>query len=429
VHDPEPVIPGISEPDRQAFQRRTLSVLFASSVFGRGAMTTVFVVAALLVEEILGSGTWAGLSVVAITVGTAFSSSYLAKMMLQRGRRPALVIGYSIAVAGSLIALLSGQMALSRNSAALLPVLLIGMVLFGVGQGASNLSRYAASDLAHPDKRSQAIGLVVFASTAGAVGGPALAGLAGKVAQRVDFYPLVGPFMFSLAFFSIAGFILWTSLRPDPLVLSGGVDKDKTVARPSFRDGVGYIRQSRMAMLAVVGLVISQAVMVMVMTMTPRHMTGHEHDLGWVGHVISAHTAGMFAFAPLAGWVADKVGKMKTLMISAVVLMIATGITAAATNAELWMMLLGLYLLGLGWSFGVVAGSSLLTESVEPTHRVPAQGAADVIASLTSGIGALASGVVVTYAGFDLLSVAGVVGAAILLAVTLHRYWLSPVRV
>jgi MFS family permease len=400
--------------DREAVQRRTLGVLFISSILGRASMSLAFVVAALLVEEILGSSTWAGVSTAAITVGTAFSASGLAAYMGRKGRRPGLVAGYLAATAGGAIAVLGGQ------QLALIPFL-IGLALIGVGQGGTNLARYAAADLAEPSNRGKAISYVVFASTVGAVGGPSLAGWAGDVGSRFGLDDLVGPFALAAVFFVLSGLIVQAGLRPDPLVVAGGLDQDRTTAKAGFSGSVAIIMASPMARLALAGLVISQAVMVMVMAMTPLHMKDHGHELGIIGWILSVHTAGMFAFAPLAGWVADRHGRILGIQLAGVTLVAATALTALAGEAPAALMFPGLYLLGLGWSFGMVAASALLTESVPPEDQVSVQGAADLITSFVSGAGALASGLVFTMAGFHILSGIGIVASGLLLVAAFMR--------
>jgi len=406
--------PALTDRDRQAIQRRTLGVLFASSIFSRAAMTIGFVVAALLMEEILGSSTWAGASTAAITVGTAFSASALAAYMNRNGRRPGLTLGYVIAVVGGAVAVFGA----ARLS--LIPYLL-GLVLIGVGQGGTNLARYAAADLAAPSARSKAISYVVFASTVGAVGGPGLAGLAGDIGQRWGYDELVGPFGFAALFFAGGGLIVWLGLRPDPLVVAGGTTQDLSKPKPSVGRSMAVIWADPHARLALAGLVVSQAVMVMVMAMTPLHMKEHGHSIGLVGWVLSAHTAGMFAFAPLAGWVSDRFGRIMALIIAGGVLVVATAITALAGDAPALLMFPGLYLLGLGWSFGMVASSALLTESVPAEEAVSAQGTADLVTSFASGVGALGSGLVFTMAGFHILSGIGIVASGLLLVAAYVR--------
>lgn len=395
-------------------QHRTLRVLFASAIFGRAGMSIVFAVAALLIKEILGNETWAGASTAAVTVGSAFSASILSNYMARRGRRPGLSLGYVGAVVGGVIALVGGQRSV-------LVFFLLGLVFIGVGQGTTTLARYAASDLALPDQRSKAISWVVFASTIGAVGGPALVGVAGGVAESMNLDELVGPFIFATVFFAVGGVILWLGLRPDPLVVSGGLRVDRPQSKQGFTEGWSAILANPLARLAVVGLVISQAVMVMVMAMTPLHMDAHGHELGIIGWVISVHTAGMFAFAPVAGWASDRFGRVPMLVLGAALLIASTVITALAGQAPALLMFPGLFLLGLGWSFGMVASSALLTESVEADAKVAAQGSADFVTSFASGGGALASGFVFTMAGFHVLSMIGIVGGGVLLVLSAYR--------
>ncbi|MEM9891812.1 MAG: MFS transporter [Actinomycetota bacterium] len=408
--------------DRAAVQRRTLITLCVSAIFGRAGMTAAFAVAALLVKEIFDAETWAGVASAAFTVGTAVSSAALSGYMARRGRRPGLSIGFVAAVAGGGLAVLGGQLALD-GTRLLIALYLAGLVGIGVGQGANNLARYAATDLADEDKRGRSISLVVFASSIGAIGGPLLIGPAGRLGESVGLQELVGPYLLSIAFFAFGSLVLWLGLRPDPLVVAGGLDADATVdQRSSFADGWAALAASPLSRLAVVGLVVSQAVMVMVMAMTPLHMDAHGHGLDAVGWVISVHTAGMFAFAPLAGWSADRFGRIPTLATGAVLLIVSTIMTALAGEAPAILMFPGLFLLGLGWAFGMVAASALVAESVEPSSSVAAQGAADLITAFVSGAGALASGFVFSMAGFHILSMLGILAAGVLLVLVFYRH-------
>lgn len=402
---PSPGADGVLDSSQwPALQRRTLTVLFASVILGRASMTIGFTVAALLIEELLGSGTWAGASTASITIGTAFSASMLSNYMYRNGRRPGLSLGYLAAAAGALIAVVGGQ-------SQLLPVYVLGLIFVGVGQGGTNLARYAAADLARPEHRGRAISWVVFASTVGAVGGPSLVGPAGELADRLGLNELVGPFLVSSLFFAGASLVVWLALRPDPLRVSGGLRAAAVVdRRQGFGDGLAAIRAQPLAVAAVIGLTLSQAVMVMVMAMTPLHMRDHGQGLDLVGYILSAHTAGMFAFAPVAGWASDRFGRVVTLMAGGGMLVGATVFTALAGDSPLILMFPGLFLLGLGWSFGIVSASALITDVVPADDQVAAQGSADLITSFASGLGALASGMVFTVAGFPVLSLIGLLG-------------------
>ncbi|NNE95145.1 MAG: MFS transporter [Acidimicrobiales bacterium] len=395
-------------------QRRTLRILFTSSISARAATSVMFFIAVLAIDDILGSGRWAGLTTVAMTLGTAYSSSALSSFMDRHGRNPGLTLGYAVAVGGSLVAALGTQLQM-------VPVLLIGMAGVGVGQGSTNLSRYAAADLAPPTQRSRAISFVVFASTIGAVTGPLFAGPSSSLAERIGYEELAGPFIAGAIFFAISGLIVQAGLRPDPLSLAQEADGAQREKQLGFMPALNIVLASAGARLGLITLTVSTAVMVSVMAMTPLHMEAHGHGTDNIGWVISAHTAGMFAFAPLAGWYSDRKGRLPAVFVGSVILLISTIVAALAVDAPNILMFPSLYLLGLGWSFGIVAGSALVTESVKVDERVSAQGAADVASALASGVGALSSGFVFSMAGFHILSLLGTAAAGGLLLLAFVR--------
>lgn len=404
---------------RELVQRRTLRVLWFSAVLGRGAVSSMFPVSVLALSDLLGSDRYAGLSTAASTVGSAVSAGALAAFMQRRGRTPGLTVGFGVPALGGLFAIIAIQLGS-------LAMFLAAMILVGVGTGTANLARYAAADLSTPERRGRDIGTVIFASTFGAVSFPLLIGVAGSVAERFSLDENAGGFAMSIALFALASGGTWLFMRPDPLVVAGGVierdptasaeDRAKTKADAvGFRDAVAIAWARPLARLAFIALLVSQAVMVMVMAMTPLHMKAHGHTIGAVGAVISVHTAGMFLFAAFAGRVSDRFGRLITIAIGSLTLIAATILTAFAGEAPRLLMFPGLFLLGLGWSFGVVAGSALLTESVDEKDRVAVQGASDVSMSVASGAGALASGLVLDMAGFHILSMIGMTAAGALL--------------
>jgi len=404
----------LTDLDVEAVQRRTLRVLWASAVLSRGATSAMFPVSVLAIKDLLGSERWAGLASGASTAGAAFSAMWLASYMQRRGRAPGLSGGFVIAAAGGLLAVIAIQVST-------LLLFLPAMVLLGVGSGTSNLSRYAAADLASEERRSREISTVIFASTFGAVLFPLFIGVAGDAAESVSLDANAGGFVIAIAFFVLAGAAVWFFMRPDPLVVAGGVNPDaKRRDAVPFRRAVAIAWSIPLARLAFVTLVVAQAVMVMVMAMTPLHMEANGHAKGVVGAVISAHTAGMFAFAPIAGWLSDRFGRLPIIALGGLTLVLATILTALAGEAPRLLMFPGLFLLGLGWSFGIVAGSALLTESVEMGDRVAVQGAADMATNIASGTGALASGVVLSLSGFHTLSFIGMSAAGALLV---HAYF------
>ncbi len=330
------------------------------------------------------------------------------------GRNPGLTAGFTIAIFGALVGALGIQLRLA-------PVLLLGLFGVGFGQGATNLARYAAADLAKPDQRSRAISFVVFASTIGAVSGSLFSSRASSAASNLGIEQYVGPMVLGSLFFAAAALVVRIGLRPDPLLVAHSQSLVAKPERLSFGPAISIVWASAGARLGLLALSVSTAVMVSVMAMTPLHMDAHGHSDGNIGWVISAHTAGMFAFAPLAGWYSDNKGRLPAVFLGAGILVAATIVAALAVDAPNILMFPSLYLLGLGWSFGIVAGSALITESVEPEQRVSAQGAADVAAAFASGVGALSAGFVFSMAGFHILSMMGTAAAAALLLIAFVR--------
>jgi MFS family permease len=153
--------------------------------------------------------------------------------------------------------------------------------------------------------------------------------------------------------------------------------------------------------------------MVLIMTMTPLHLTDHDHTLGTVGLVISGHIAGMFALAPISGWIAQRIGNIRTIFLGTAVLVAASMLAALAPPERYEVLAVALFLLGWGWNLGFIAGSAMLSAGVELAARTRVQGLADAVIWTTSALASLGSGVVVAWAGFSIL---GFLGAALVLA-------------
>ena len=395
--------------DLRAVQRRTTVVLSWSQVLGSAGLTSGITMGGLIAKDLLGGATWAGAATAALTLGTAVASARLSELMFRRGRRPGLAVGYVLGSIGGAVSILAAQL---RS----FPLLLAGSLLLGCGQSSNLLSRYAAADLAEPGRRARAISRMVFMSTFGAVAGPALVGVGGSLGRVVGIEQRAGPYLFSVAFFVIAAVIVTTQLRPDPLVLAGGVSP----GRPSRRlDVVGPLRivvRSPAGRLALASMATSQAVMVAVMTMTPLYMEDHDHSVQLIGWVLAVHIAGMYVLAPIVGRLNDRFGGPPMIGVGATVLVAATVVTAVA-GAVPSLLFAGLFLLGLGWSFGLISGSSLLSGAVPLEDRARVQGAADLCMSLCGAIAGFASGFVAQGLGFHVLANAGTIAASALLVV------------
>lgn len=410
----------LSTAEVAAIQRRTLRVLVFGQVAGSAALAAAVTVGAFVVQEILGQKTpWGGIASATVTMGTAIMAQVLARRMSGRGRRSGLVLGYSLAISGGLLA----GWGVERQS---LAIFLIGLFFFGNGQAANLLSRYAATDLALPAERGRAMSRILFASTFGAVFGPLLIQPAQELGVELfGWRQYTGPWVFAGLFFFTSLINALTRLRPDPLHVQRDIAETSVGELPNagFREMFAVLGQSRLAQLAFGSMAISQATMVAVMTMTPVHLKEHGYE-SLSQFVISLHIAGMFAFSPLVGRFSDRKGRLATIVVGASLTIGATTLSALSGESAT-LLFPALWLLGIGWSFGLIGGSSLLVDAIPADLRIRTQGAADL---LMSGCGALAgfsSGFIRSAVGYHVLSLFSLAFAAVLLAWTTWRIALA----
>ena len=398
--------------DRNELQRRTLRSLRFSQVPGQAAVAGMVAVVSLLAGDLLGSDRLAGMGSASFTLGAAFTAIPLAAFMRRHGRRIGLTRALLIGSFGAAVAATGGQLRW-------FPLFLVGMIAFGAGQAATLQQRYVAADLAEPAKQGAAIAAIVWVGALGAALGPMLTPFEKAVARAVGLDELVGPFVFAAVFFLVAAAVVWIRLRPDPLEVTGGIDPhaERTRVLSVVRSSASVIWASSGARLGLAAMAASQAAMVAVMTMTPPHMKDHGHaDLS--AFVIALHIVGMYGLAPVVGRFVDRAGPVRAIQIGAVILGAGTITTVLAGYVPV-LMFVGLFFLGLGWNFGLIGGTTILTASVPETSRVEVQGTGDLTLSLCGAAAALSSGFVKASFGFHLLAD----GAAALAAALLVLAW------
>ncbi len=406
-----------------SIQKNTLRVLVASQIAGSAALAAAVTVGAFVMQDILGQSTpWGGAASATVTMGTAFMAQVLARQMNQHGRRRGLQLGYTFAIIGGLIA---GVGAETKT----MWVFILGLFLFGNGQASNLLSRYAATDLAQPNNRASAMSRILFASTFGAVFGPLLIRPAEQLGMSLfGWNQYTGPWVFSGVFFFTSLINTTVRLRPDPLEVAGGLNSQAAAGLPkrSFKDIWRIFKGSAEGRLALTSMIISQMTMVAVMTMTPVHLKSHGHETV-SAYVISLHIVGMYAFSPLIGKFSDARGRHNTIMVGALLLMASTVMSALAGDSPA-LLFPSLWLLGIGWSFGLIGGSSLLVDSVASESRVRVQGTADLLMSFFGGMAGFSSGFIRKTIGFHWLSNLGTVLAAVLLISVIVRIGRSSVQ-
>jgi MFS family permease len=389
--------------DLAAVQRRTLRVLFATQIISGVGIGIGASVGALLAADLAGVGV-SGLAPSAVVVGAALLALPATAIVRRRGRRPSLAAAYLAGAAGSVVivtAAMQGAIAL----------LFSGFFLFGGATAASFQARYAAVDLAPPRLRGRHLSAIVWATTIGAIAGPNLAAFAGAAVAGYGVPTLAGPFVFSALLFTLAALVLGLLMRPDPAILARRAAAPPTEAEPArpqagMRAALGAVASHPAARLGITAVAVGHLVMVGVMAMTPVHIrsAGYDaaHTLRIVGVVISLHVAGMYAFSPAIGWLTDRFGR-RPVILTGITLLIAACALAASAGHHQARLAIGLTVLGLGWSCTMVAGSTLLSESVPVELRASAQGLSDLTMGLAGASAGAMSGVVVYAWGFPML--------------------------
>lgn len=374
-------------------RRIHLGALFVSAALMNAAMASASAVSTLVAADALGPG-WGGIPNTAGVAGTGLGALAMSRVMSRHGRRRGLLSGYAAGLAG---AVLTVAAAASHSMTGLIA----GMGMLGLGNAGAQLSRYAAADLYPAHQRGTAIGTVVWAGTAGAVGGPLLLMPAQHVAQAAGWTPATGPFL--LATLAVAG----------ALVAALGASRARLTAdRPSgstalFRNGV--VRTAAGA------IITAQVIMVAVMTSAPLSMHEDGADLGAIGMMLSAHTCGMFALAPLNGWLLDRLGSRPLMIAGLTTLAGTSGLVATSLDG---LPLTGtLFLLGYGWNLCLVAGSGLLVQRLPDADATRVQGAVEAAGWGTSAVASTASTLVFVHGGYPVLATSmAAISIAMLLA-------------
>ncbi|SSC24330.1 Major facilitator superfamily protein, partial [Klenkia terrae] len=386
--------------ERERARRRAVPVLVGSQVLGGVGVASGIAVGGLLAEQVSGSTALSGLAQTATVLGSAALAVPLARLAAARGRRPALATGYGLGLLGTglvVVAAVLGSFVL----------LVAGLLLFGGATTSGLQARYAATDAATPETRGRSLSVVVWATTAGAVAGPNLSGLGGRLGEALGLPSLAGPYLFSAVSFAAGALVVGLLLRPDPLVVAG--PGAPTGPRPSVRETLRVVLAVPAARLGLVAVATAHAVMVGVMVMTPVHLGHGGASLQVVGIVISVHIAGMYAASPVMGWLADRAGRVATIGLGVGLLAAALVVGALAPAEARGWVTVSMLLLGLGWSAALVAGSTLLSESVPAEVRTSVQGTSDLVMGLAgAGAGALA-GPVLAAGGYPSVAVAAAV--------------------
>lgn len=398
--------------DQPRVARKITFFLFIAQSLASAGFIAVATVNSILGSKLGGSSAWAGVPSAVFLLGGALAASIWGVLMDKLGRRYGIGLGLLIGVGGAL----SVVHATNLSS---MGWMLFGMAVLGIANSAMVLGRFAAAEVNLPEKRGAAISNVVLGGTFGAIFGPMLVAPMGVVMLSAGMDELSGAYIANGILLVVASLLIFIGLKPEPrdygrllatnVTETQDVEKQRSIWEVFLQPG---------AITAVAAMVFGQMVMVAVMVITSLHMKDHNHMLGDISMVISSHTFGMYAFSVLSGRLADKWGRGVVISIGAGVLLLSC--LTAPISPDVLPLAVSLFLLGLGWNFCFVGGSTLLADQLRPEERGRAQGVNDFLVGLASATGSLSSGVIFSGFGYGLVAAIGAIFSLIPLFLALR---------
>ncbi|MDF1999113.1 MFS transporter [Peribacillus frigoritolerans] len=390
-----------SQEKQKMLYKRTLIIISISQIFGGAGLAAGVTVGALLAQQMLGTDAFAGVPSGLFTLGSAGAALIVGRLSQRYGRRTGLTAGFMIGGLGAIGVITAAII----NSVFLL---FASLLIYGAGTATNLQARYAGTDLANNKQRATAISITMVFTTFGAVAGPNLVNVMGDFALSIGVPSLAGPFILSAAAFILAGLVLFVLLRPDPLVIARTIEASKQESnRIGYSADTEQMVNKRGIIVGAAIMVLTQIVMVAIMTMTPVHMRHHGHDLGEIGLVIGFHIAAMYLPSLVTGVLVDKFGRTAMAIASGATLLLAGLISAIAPGDSMILLVIALSLLGLGWNFGLISGTALIVDSTDTSNRAKTQGTVDVLIALSGASGGALSGMIVAGSSYTALSFIG----------------------
>lgn len=405
-------------PQHQQAARRIATTLFSGQAIGSAAMANISSIGAIIAAAQIGER-WLGLPSALHTVGSAVMALIIGFLLNRIGRRNSLLFGLGIGILGGVISVLGLIQAKPW-------LFILGLPFMGSAKATLNFGRFIVAEVFPKAQRGRAVATVVWGSTIGAVGGPFLIEPLAQLSRSLGMYEHTGIYLFPVALYVIISAFFAIGLRPEPEAL---IEKVTALDNEDEKAGLGsgdvalqdsnYIRTYREIfssppiVTAMSAMIIGHLVMVMIMVVTSVHMDHHGHSLTSIGAVLSSHTFGMFFFSVLTGILLDKFGRAPVISSGACILVIAALI--APLSLHLIPLSFALFLLGLGWNFCFVGGSTLLADQLKPAERGKVQGVNDLLIGGIAAAASLISGFVFASFGYSVMAIVGAILSALLL--------------
>ncbi|MDP2663159.1 MAG: MFS transporter, partial [Dehalococcoidia bacterium] len=389
-----------------AIVRRNTVLLALSQAFVGAGMQMIPALGALAVLQLTGSMVLTGLGTTSIGASRLLAAYPSGKISDRFGRKPVLILGLVLGMMG---AALTG-LAIVWDS---FPLLLVGFMVFGLGMGAAQQIRVAASDMYPPSHRGLGLGLVLTGSLVGVLIAPAIIATAQWLSPRIGIDSLGLPWLFVPVLIVPTMFLIF-AVRPDPQEIALNLEKHYPGYRalPSTAPAASQPKVTLRTLVRHYPRLVATACnfavqgnMSMMMFLTSLVLYEHGHQLPAISVSVSIHVIGMYGFSVPLGWLADRVGRRAVLLVGLVIA--GVGSMLIPTSSSYWVITTGTFLVGLGWSAGYVAATALIADTSSPEERGRAIGANDTFSYIPSAVLPLLAGPLAAAAGFQSVGVLG----------------------
>jgi MFS family permease len=353
-----------------ATAKRNVTILVAAQALLGAQMAMIFIIAGLAGKSLASNLCLATLPITAIVLGSMLTATPMSNVMQRHGRKVGFFIGTAAGALGAVIAVV----ALMQSNFWLL---VFGGLFTGIYQSSQGFFRFAATDTASEEFRPKAISYVMAGGLASAIIGPQLV----KLTSDAMVIPFMGAYL-AVIVINILGSSLFFFLDiPKPPVAK--------VGESLGRSKLELLKTPRIAVAIIVGMV-SYALMNLVMTATPLAVVGCGFTQNSAADVVSFHVLAMFVPSFFTGSLIARFGVEKIMALGLAILA-AAGIVALS-GVTLENFFIALVLLGIGWNFGFIGATAMLSSSHEPSERGRVQGMNDLLvfggvtfASMASG--------------------------------------------
>ena len=403
-------------------KRNTALFALSQSFTGTG-MQFAYGLGPLMFIALTQSAHWAGLSVVLLGLSRFLVAYPVGKITDAYGRKPGILLGLVLAMVG-------GVMTGWSMNVQSVPLLVGGMLIFGMGMYANAQMRVAATDMFPPRLRGIALGYVMMGSTVGVLISPLFVIAGESLAHRFGGDPLGAPWLL-LPFIILPGMLMISFVRPDPKEIGSNLERyypeytpppaspGKRAADFSARELLQHI-PSRLAIIANGAAYGNMAIVMVFTSLVLQH---HGHSLGYIAFAHSLHAFGMFGLSIPVGKLADRFGRGR-VMYPGVALTLVGAFLTAFTDGY-WSITFGSFLVGLGWSAANIAATATIADFALTAQRGRAIGVNDSVAGAVNVVVALVTGPMIQWLGLTAAGVAAVVFAALPLAM---RFAYRPVK-